>query len=659
MQRAACKVRGLMKLYGGMNKMKKLIVFIFLFTAIFGLASFTNVSVEASTSVPYSVTGIFDDGTPEGWVNQSSNSARGNTLSVAIPSGQALAFGFVNGVLQPNFDLNAYTLTSRNKIELVFYPVDGSENPTKYAVAFVDSNGELIGVEYTNTGSVSDASLVMPSDRPGYVVSSGQKWVSVYGSELLSSITAHTVFALNYEVSGTPLGTVNITVIDGEGPESAVQFNELVTVAAPSTKESDVFIGWVEDGKTVSFDQEYTFTAIYDRTLTATYASSPVTLQALVTLSDPLEIRSGYVTFVGQFKLLPGQELIEYGFLFHPTAVKTLSVNSAGVVVAQSSNRQTDTNEYVTSFVEGTYSSFSAYLYYVQDSITYVIYSQKNLTNESLEDLATPTNLTINSSTELLTWDAVTNASIYRVYVGEETYTVTGTTELNLGSKTLDGNKNYEVAVVAVGDGDTFSDSVMSATSTYQRVRFSDLIISEYIEGSSSNKYLEIYNGTGSSVDLSNYNIQLFSNGASTASSTSALTGTLHHNQTIVYQNSAAALTLPVGVTANNLVAINYNGDDAIAIYKISTSSYVDIFGVIGQRPSPAWTSSSNSTLDKTLVRKSNVYVGVSVNPSFSSATGNNFDTLEAEWTQYAQNTVSNIGTHTVTFAITIQIPEE
>ena len=33
----------------------------------------------------------------------------------------------------------------------------------------------------------------------------------------------------------------------------------------------------------------------------------------------------------------------------------------------------------------------------------------------------------------------------------------------------------------------------------------SDLIISEYSEGSSNNKYVEIFNGTGASVDLSNY----------------------------------------------------------------------------------------------------------------------------------------------------------
>ena len=44
----------------------------------------------------------------------------------------------------------------------------------------------------------------------------------------------------------------------------------------------------------------------------------------------------------------------------------------------------------------------------------------------------------------------------------------------------------------------------------------SDLFFSEYIEGSSNNKALEIYNGTGAPIDLgtSGYDVQMFFNGA-------------------------------------------------------------------------------------------------------------------------------------------------
>ena len=40
------------------------------------------------------------------------------------------------------------------------------------------------------------------------------------------------------------------------------------------------------------------------------------------------------------------------------------------------------------------------------------------------------------------------------------------------------------------------------------------LFFSEYAEGSSYNKYLEIYNGTGASVTLTNYQIAQSTNGS-------------------------------------------------------------------------------------------------------------------------------------------------
>ena len=40
-----------------------------------------------------------------------------------------------------------------------------------------------------------------------------------------------------------------------------------------------------------------------------------------------------------------------------------------------------------------------------------------------------------------------------------------------------------------------------------------DLFFSEYIEGSSSNKAVEIYNPTGATVDLSIYAVKLAANG--------------------------------------------------------------------------------------------------------------------------------------------------
>lgn len=174
----------------------------------------------------------------------------------------------------------------------------------------------------------------------------------------------------------------------------------------------------------------------------------------------------------------------------------------------------------------------------------------------------------------------------------------------------------------------------------------SDLFISEYVEGTSSNKYIEIYNGTGAAVDLSDYKLQLFANGVTSTTNDVALTGTLAHGATKVYKNSSANLSLPSGVTAEDNNACNFNGNDAIALYKVSTSSYVDIFGVIGSDPGAAWTGSGGyTTVDKTLVRKSSVLGGITTSPTGTGAGA--FTTLTTEWDMYDKDVVSNLGTHT------------
>ena len=54
-----------------------------------------------------------------------------------------------------------------------------------------------------------------------------------------------------------------------------------------------------------------------------------------------------------------------------------------------------------------------------------------------------------------------------------------------------------------------------------------DLFFSEYGEGTSNNKYLEIYNGTGADVDLENYLIMQINNGGNWYENIDTLSGTL------------------------------------------------------------------------------------------------------------------------------------
>ena len=184
----------------------------------------------------------------------------------------------------------------------------------------------------------------------------------------------------------------------------------------------------------------------------------------------------------------------------------------------------------------------------------------------------------------------------------------------------------------------TTQSYVVSAASTSTCA--TDLIISEYVEGSANNKYLELYNGTTASIDLSNYKLKLYANGSSTATQDITLSGTIPVNGTAVYKNSAATIYTGTA-TANN--ATNFNGNDAIALVKISPDLVIDIIGRIGENPGTAWISGTLSLLDQTLVRKATVITGVSSNPLAG------FPTLATEWDGFAKDDVSNLGGHTMT----------
>ncbi|HEU4718228.1 MAG TPA: lamin tail domain-containing protein, partial [Bacteroidia bacterium] len=200
----------------------------------------------------------------------------------------------------------------------------------------------------------------------------------------------------------------------------------------------------------------------------------------------------------------------------------------------------------------------------------------------------------------------------------------------------------YPAAMVSASASDSTICTGDSAT-LHARTLTQDLIFSEYVEGSGNEKYIEIYNGTGAAVNLSDYEYLAFHNGAASPSFTTALSGTLADGATLVLKNGSA--TLYSGGQAE--FGVQHNGNDALALYKISTSSYVDIFGVIGQDPGTAWTGPGGySTMDHTLRRKPNVYSGITVNPGLAGANG--FTTLTTEWDLYATDDVSGLGMHSV-----------
>jgi len=193
-------------------------------------------------------------------------------------------------------------------------------------------------------------------------------------------------------------------------------------------------------------------------------------------------------------------------------------------------------------------------------------------------------------------------------------------------------------AVVSGGGATSVNVALDGTVTAPPAAPCTDLFISEYVEGSSSNKYIEIYNPTASAINLGtgNYSLRLYSNGDTSPSSDNALSGTLAAYTTLVLSNSGASEY--GGATTDNS-SVNFNGDDAIALAKNGTN--IDIFGRIGQDPGSEWSEGGNATADQTLVRNVDVEVGVDVNPTGT------FTALATEWTEYSQDDVSDLGQHT------------
>lgn len=142
-----------------------------------------------------------------------------------------------------------------------------------------------------------------------------------------------------------------------------------------------------------------------------------------------------------------------------------------------------------------------------------------------------------------------------------------------------------------------------------------DLFISEYVEGSSFNKAIEIYNPTLSALNLTGYQLQLFTNGAATASVTLNLSGTIAAGDVYVVVNgqASAAIKAVRDTTISNVT--NFNGDDAVAL--LNGSTVIDVIGEIGVDPGSSWPiiigTDTFATADYTLVRNTAVQEGSTV----------------------------------------------
>ncbi|BDZ54927.1 hypothetical protein GCM10025870_20000 [Agromyces marinus] len=162
----------------------------------------------------------------------------------------------------------------------------------------------------------------------------------------------------------------------------------------------------------------------------------------------------------------------------------------------------------------------------------------------------------------------------------------------------------------------------------------SDLIISEYVEGSSFNKAIELVNPTDADIPLAAYSLEVYFNGSATVTpaGTFALTGTVGAGDAFVFADEDLA-AFADQVTASSL----WNGDDAIVLKH--DGAVVDSLGQVGFDPGSQWGTGLVSTQDNTLRRNASVCLG-DTDPT------DEFDPA-VEWTGFAQDTFDGLGAHT------------
>lgn len=169
-----------------------------------------------------------------------------------------------------------------------------------------------------------------------------------------------------------------------------------------------------------------------------------------------------------------------------------------------------------------------------------------------------------------------------------------------------------------------------------------DLFISEYAEGAGSNRYVEIFNGTGAAVELSAYRLCMIENGGAWFERTLVLTGTVAHGEThVVAAPGATNAAILAGADRVAPVGgpLGFSGDDAVGLARVEGpfTNVIDAVGEAGPDPGTGWDAGGvvDATYNHTLVRLAAVRSG---NPDWS--------TCSTEWAVLARDDFTNIGGH-------------
>ncbi len=220
---------------------------------------------------------------------------------------------------------------------------------------------------------------------------------------------------------------------------------------------------------------------------------------------------------------------------------------------------------------------------------------------------------------------------------------------------TTDSQESGTVYTITVNNVEDLSGNPIEPNSTIDFTGYTpgsgpDLFFSEYIEGTSQNKALEIYNGTGATVDLANYRIAQSVNGTGWLYWHEFPAGsTLETGDVWVMTTDGADVQLQD--VADEIIpypgVVYHTGDDARGLEKTTDGgtswTLIDIIGNPDEDPGDGWdvAGTPSATKDHTLVRKSSVTEGTT---DWTTSAGTTVE--DSQWIVYPIDTFEYLGSH-------------
>ncbi len=253
--------------------------------------------------------------------------------------------------------------------------------------------------------------------------------------------------------------------------------------------------------------------------------------------------------------------------------------------------------------------------------------------SQDTEAPTAPTNLTASNTTSsavTLSWDASTdNVAVagYNVYQNSIFITTSNTTTYTMSGLTPETSYNFTVYAKDTANNTSQVSNTLTVTTLADSPSNGvlELFLSEYIEGASNNKALEIANFTGAAVNLSGYTLRRNVNGGSSWGTAYSLTGTVAHQDVfVVAHSSATQAIINESDATTGSDALLFNGNDPVGLFK--NGDLIDVIGVFSS-------GSVNFAANTTLRRKASI-----------SAPNTSYNV--SEWDIYPSDTFGELGNH-------------